>query len=173
MQPAAIRLTLFLSLSLSSPPLRHRSEGPGEAGAAAAHLLSPELHQQVRLQSPTSPQGAALLHQSAAGLRACCLRTAEMTDGSAADRALTHPQAGPPRKKPHKTIRPVFARRQQGQPKTPLTDYSTHFFYFYFFSSFSMRRTSVSHPAERTAKSHQPGKNNEEGEGESRVCFRQ
>lgn len=66
-QPAAIYLTNFLSF-LSLPP-RHRSEGPGEAGAAAAHLLSPELHQQVRMQSLASPQGAALLHQSPACVR--------------------------------------------------------------------------------------------------------
>lgn len=62
----------FISLSLF---LRHRSEGPGEAGAAAAHLSGPELHQQVRLQSLAFPQGTVLLHQSSACLHACVRAT--------------------------------------------------------------------------------------------------
>lgn len=93
-----------------------------------------------------------------------------MTDGFAADRALTHPQAGPPK----------TAQDNQAALRSPPTRVAKdainglqHAFLFFFPSSLSVRRTSVSHPAERTAKSQKPENNNAEAErGRMRRLFR-
>lgn len=92
-----------------SVSLRHRSPGPGEAGATAAHLPGLKLHQQVHTQTEgVCPQRAALLHQwncpcvcECVCTCLCVLRRASSNDWCLPiDTAVTHPQA----RKPHNTI---------------------------------------------------------------------
>lgn len=78
---------MSLSLSLFFF-LRHRSAGPGEAGATAAHLSGPKLHQQVHTHTTKGASVYRGQHCSTTeslyvcvSVRTCGLRTAaQMTD---------------------------------------------------------------------------------------------